>query len=47
MNKSHIVAKVKSFMFKKYSMIDYYRKNGMKIGKNPRIFAIYIPLNHI
>ena len=48
MKKSHLMAKIKSLLFKKYSMIDYYRKNGMKIGKNPRIFCdIYTPESYL
>ena len=44
MKKSHLIAKLKSLVFEKYSMVDYYCKKGMKIGKNPRIFSdIYTP----
>ena len=44
MKKSYLFAKFRSFFLKKYSMRDYYIKDGMKIGKNPRIFCdIYTP----
>ena len=44
MDKSYLYAKIKSLLFKKYSMLDFCRKKGMKVGENPRIFCdIYTP----
>ncbi len=44
MKKAYIIAKLRSYISKKYSMLDYCRKEGMKIGENPRIFSnIYTP----
>ena len=35
----HIVAKVSTVLFGSDALIRYYKKRGMKIGKNPRIFS--------
>ncbi len=39
MSLSHLVAKLKTYLLKNDALIHYYRKQGMVIGKNPRIFS--------
>jgi len=48
MNLGHLVAKLKSYIFGKSYLVDFYRKEGMKIGKNPRIFSdIFTPESYL
>lgn len=39
MSLSYLIAKLRTYFFKSDAMIHYYRKQGMIIGKKPRIFS--------